>query len=188
MTATDKVLIIKVSEESERKDILNIHMRAFGNEPGVLVSKLVDDLFDDETATPILSLVAVDNNKLVGHALFTKVEITQSKLPVSAQILAPLAILPESQNCGIGQKLIYEGLNRLKKSGTQLVFVLGHPSYYPRCGFVKAVQYGLVTPHPIPKKNFDGWMVQELNGNVLGKIKGKVKCSKALNEPQHWIE
>ncbi|MHC4781264.1 MAG: GNAT family N-acetyltransferase [Planctomycetota bacterium] len=121
----EKAMKIRVATESDRSEILNIHKHAFGNEKGPVISKLVDDLLDDETARPILSLVAVDDNRLIGHILYTKALITQSEASVSAQILAPLAVLPDVQKCGTGQKLIEEGLKRLKISGTELVFVLG---------------------------------------------------------------
>lgn len=179
---------IRVATESDRSEILNIHRQAFGHEKGPVIARLVDDLLDDETAKPILSLVAVDDDKLVGHILYTKAIITPTETSVSAQILAPLAILPEAQKSGIGQKLINEGLKQLQTSGTELVFVLGHPTYYPRCGFAPAGIQGFEAPYPIPEEHSDAWMVQELNGNVSGRINGKVKCSKVLNEPQHWRE
>ncbi len=127
---------IRVATESDRNEILNIHRQAFGDEKGPVIAKLVDDLLDDETARPVLSLVAVDDGKLVGHILYTKAIITQTEEFVSAQILAPLAILPVAQKRGIGQELINEGLN----------------------------------------------------GDAIGRINGKVQCSKVLNEPQHWRE
>jgi putative acetyltransferase len=179
---------IRVPKESERNEILNIHRIAFGEEKGSVIAKLVDDLFDDETAMPILSLVAVDNGKLIGHILYTKAIITQAEMPIEAQILAPLAMHPDEQKKGIGEKLINEGLSQLKASGTELVFVLGHPRYYPRCGFIPAGKLGFEAPYPIPEEHADAWMVQELNGDVIGKATGKVKCSKVLNEPQHWRE
>lgn len=181
-------MIIRVATESDNSEILSIHNQAFGKEKGPVISKLVDDLLVDETAKPILSLVAVSNNKLIGHILYTKVVITQSESSVYAQILAPLAILPGYQKRGIGQELINEGLKRLKTSGIELVFVLGHPSYYPRCGFAPAGKQGFEAPYPIPEEHSAAWMVQALNGDILGNINGKVKCSRALNEPQHWRE
>jgi putative acetyltransferase len=90
-------LKIRKSTESERKEILNIHNKAFGEDKGPVIAKLVDDLLNDETAMPILSLVAVKNNKLIGHILFTKAVVTQTEISISAQILAPLAIIPEEQ-------------------------------------------------------------------------------------------
>jgi len=181
-------LKIRKSTESERNEILYIHSQAFGKDKGVVISKLVDELLNDETAMPILSLVAVDNNKLIGHILYTKVEITKAENPIFAQILAPLAILPENQKKGIGEQLINEGLRLLKESGTELVFVLGHPAYYPRCGFIPAGEQGFGAPYPIPEEHAEAWMIQELSGDVIKNNSGKVQCSKVLNEPQHWKE
>jgi putative acetyltransferase len=181
-------LKIRVATESDRKEILNVHAQAFGHEKGPVIAKLVDDLLDDETAKPILSLVAGDDNRILGHVLYTEVTITQADASVSAQILAPLAILPIAQHCGIGQQLIKEGLKQLQESGTALVFVLGHPTYYPRCGFAPAGVHGFEAPYPIPKEHCAAWMVRALKGDVLGRIHGKVKCSRVLNEPQHWRE
>lgn len=179
---------IRESIESERKEILNIHNKAFGKDKGPVIAKLVDDLLDDETAKPILSLVAVENDKLVGHILYTKAVITKTDNLLSAQILAPLAILPGAQQKGIGKKLIKEGLKLLKEAGTELVFVLGHPTYYPRCGFIPAGKQSFEAPYPIPEEHAEAWMIQELNGNILANNSGKVQCSKVLNEPQHWRE
>ncbi len=179
---------IRKSIEADRKEILDIHNQAFGKNEGPVIAKLVGDLLDDETAMPILSLVAVENHKLIGHILFTKAVITATETPIFAQILAPLAILPEEQNKGVGEKLINAGLKILKESGIELVFVLGHPTYYPRCGFFPAGEQGFEAPYPIPEENAPAWMVQELNGDILANNSGKVQCSKVLNEPQHWRE
>jgi putative acetyltransferase len=181
-------LKIRKSTELEYKEILNIHKRAFGEEKGPVISKLVEGLLNDKSAMPILSLVALKNERIIGHILYTKAVITQTELAISAQILAPLAILPGEQKKGIGEKLINEGIRQLKKLGTELVFVLGHPSYYPRCGFSPAGEKGFEAPYPIPEEHAAAWMVQSLNGDALEKAGGKVKCSNVLDEPQHWRE
>ena len=179
---------IRKSSESDRNEILNIHDQAFGKDKGSVIAKLVDDLFNDETAMPILSLVAVENDKLVGHILYTKVIVAKAEKSIIAQILAPLAVLPGEQKKGIGEKLINEGLRLLKENGTELVFVLGHPTYYPRCGFIPAGNQGYVAPYHIPDEHAEAWMVQELNGDALTSNSGTVQCSTILNEPQHWRE
>ncbi|MES9900398.1 MAG: N-acetyltransferase [Sedimenticola sp.] len=179
---------IRKAIESDRKEILNVHNQAFGKEKGPEIAKLVDDLLNDKTAMPILSLVALANERIIGHILYTKVIIAQTELAISAHILAPLAILPEEQKKGIGEKLINEGIRQLKELGTELVFVLGHPSYYPRCGFLPAGEKGFEAPYPIPEEHADAWMVQSLNGNALETENGKVQCSNVLNEPQYWRE
>lgn len=180
--------MIRSSSVSDLAEIRKIHTQAFGADEGPVIAKLVDDLLKDETAMPLLSLVAAQNHKLVGHILFTNAVITGTEKPISTQILAPLAILPGAQNRGVGAQLIIEGLRILKESGTELVFVLGHPGYYPRCGFIPALVQGFEAPYPIPEENTDAWMVQGLVDGILENNSGKVQCSKVLNAPQHWRE
>ena len=179
---------IRKSTESDKSAIETVHLKAFGEDEGPEIAQLVNDLLEDETAYPLLSLVAVKNSKIVGHILYTNAKITQTNRPVSAQLLAPLAVLPEAQNQGIGTRLIREGMRQLKESGVELVFVLGHPGYYPRCGFITAGVAGFEAPYPIPEKNSAAWMVQELKQGVIGRVKGKVQCAKVLNQPQYWRE
>lgn len=88
---------IRASNESDNADIRAIHIAAFGAEKGPVIADLAIDLLTDATAMPVLSLVAVENGQLMGHIIFTKVTITQHNEKVSAQILAPLAILPDAQ-------------------------------------------------------------------------------------------
>lgn len=179
---------IRKSIETDKSEIEAVHIQAFGEKEGSEIAMLVSDLLEDETALPLLSLVAVKNNKIVGHVLYTNAIITQTSESVSAQLLAPLAVLPEAQNQGVGTQLIREGLNQLKESGVELVFVLGHPDYYPRCGFRTAGVIGFEAPYPIPEENGSAWMVLELKKGIIGRVKGKVKCANILNQPQHWCE
>ena len=179
---------IRRSIESERAEISRTHIEAFGKDKGQEIADLVNDLFDDETAKPIVSLVATDSEKMIGHILFSKVCIAEATKDITAQILAPLAVHPDFQNRGVGEKLINEGLEILKSSGVQLVFVLGHPGYYPRCGFKTAGVLGFEAPYPIPEEHADAWMVQGLKEEVIGSVKGRVQCSDVLSQPQHWRE
>ena len=179
---------IRRSTTLDNTEISNVHMNSFGDEEGPGIIKLVSDLFHDETALPLFSLVAVEDGEIIGHILFTKAEIKQKQEAVSAQLLAPLAVLPEQQYVGVGTALIKEGLKELRVQGVELVFVLGHPDFYPRAGFMPAGKLGLEAPYPIPQKNESAWMVQELKSGVIGKVTGKVQCSDALNQPQYWRE
>ena len=184
----EKTLEIRKSTETDRVEIEKIHIKAFGEEEGPEIADLVNGLMDDKTAMPLLSLVAVENGQLIGHILYTKAVLTETDKSVSVQILAPMAVLPHIQSKGVGSKLIKEGLSKLKESGVELVFVLGHPEYYPRCGFITAGVLGFEAPYPIPDEFAGAWMVQELKDGVIGNVKGKVQCSEVLNEPQHWRE
>jgi putative acetyltransferase len=179
---------IRQSVPCDFNAIGQVHIQAFGDEEGPEIVKLVSELMNDRSAFPLLSLVADMDRKIAAHILFTRVVIEPAAQGVSAQILAPLAVLPEFQNRGIGGQLIRQGLLELKQSGTDLVFVLGHPGYYPRSGFTPATPHGLVAPYPIAAKNADAWMVQALREGVIGTVTGQIRSSDALNQPQYWVE
>lgn len=146
---------------------------------------LVRDLLADPGAQPVVSLLAYRDDKPVGHILFTKVRL-EPEAPLKMYILAPLAVVPAAQKQGVGSGLVKRGLRLLTDSGTDLVFVLGHPEYYPRFGFVPAGRLGFDAPYPIPPKNAGAWMVQALRPGIIGKHQGKVVCSDSLNKPEYW--
>ena len=81
-----------------------------------------------------------------------------------------------------------EGLQQLSGSGVDLVFVLGHPGYYPRFGFSEAGIKGFEAPYPIPEKNAEAWMVRELHAGVIGNYRGRIICAEALADPKYWRE
>ena len=179
---------IRTTTDFDLKDILFVEKEAFGNEQGTEIADLVSGLLNDPTAMPLLSLIATKDNQPIGHILFTKAQVTNSNHSISAVILAPLAVSPVAQSQGIGSQLIKEGLKRLTESGVELVFVLGHPEYYPSHGFKTAGALGFEAPYPIPEKNADAWMVLELRPGLIGSVSGKVQCSNVLNRPEHWRE
>jgi predicted N-acetyltransferase YhbS len=72
--------------------------------------------------------------------------------------------------------------------GVELVFVLGHPGYYPRFGFKPAGVLGFEAPYPIPEKHADAWMVRELRAGIIGSVRGKVVCADTLSRPEYWRE
>jgi predicted N-acetyltransferase YhbS len=181
-------LQVRKAFESDNQAICDVVLAAFGDVQGQEIADLITDLLADPSAQPLLSLVATTNDNVVGYILFTNAQIEHSQRIVSAAILAPLSVHPEYENEGIGGRLIKEGLKRLKGAGVELVFVLGHPSYYPKYGFSAAGIKGFDASYPIPPENSGAWMVQELHPGVIGHISGKVICADLLNDPKHWRE
>lgn len=176
-------LRIRETKKADREIIYKVESLAFGMEKE---AELTHDLLGDPTAKPYVSLLAFDGDKPVGHILFTAAQIEGSKAKVS--LLAPLAVVPEVQCKGIGQKLIKAGLKILEERGTDVVFVLGHPGYYPKAGFTPAYVYKQTAPYPIPDEFKDAWMVQALGGADLESLQGSVKIAEALDKPEHWQE
>ena len=81
------------------------------------------------------SIAAWDGDEMVGHALFTPANIRLMGQTVKALALGPIAVVPERQRRGIGGELIRFGHELGRRDGFKLVFLHGHPSYYPRHGY-----------------------------------------------------
>ncbi len=175
---------MRIAEASpaDEASVLLVEREAFGASD---VADLVSDLLVDATARPMLSLLAWEAEEPIGHIMFTSATVVGAE-DLVVSILAPLAVVPDSQGCGVGGSLIEDGVERLAESGVDLVFVLGHPGYYPRHGFVPAAPLGLEAPYPISPQ--EAWMVRALRPNVVGRVRGTISCADALNHPEHWRE
>ena len=178
-------MYIREGSDADLNDILFVERAAFGQDEE---AELVKNLLSDPSAKPLLSLLAFKSDRPVGHILFTTARLTKSQTTAAIAILAPLAVVPDAQKQGIGGKLIETGLQFLSKSGVDLVFVLGHPEYYPRHGFKPAGRLGFEAPYPILEKNADAWMVRATRPGIIGSVCGKVICADALNKPEYWLE
>jgi len=168
---------------AELQAVLQIERLAFGQHDE---AELVSALIADPSAQPHLSLLAMAEAGPVGHVLFTAVAIGDRAPASRASILAPLAVLPDAQRQGVGGALIEEGARRLSANGVELLFVLGHPGYYTRHGFVPATPHGLHAPYPVVPQ--EAWMVRPLAPGVLGSVSGRVSCARCLDKPEYWIE
>jgi putative acetyltransferase len=132
------MIAIRPEEPRDYAAVHALNLAAFEGGPE---AELVDVL---RRACPAsISLVAEDTGSLVGHILFTPVVLEGSKGSVEGMGLAPMAVLPERQNQGIGTSLVRRGLERVRDRSCPFVVVLGHPEYYPRFGFELASRHGL---------------------------------------------
>ena len=130
-------------------------------------------------AEPQVSLVAEQDGTVVGHIFFSPVEVVGEDESFTAMGLAPMAVLPAYQGRGIGSALVREGLRACARLGHDVVFVLGHPNYYPRFGFVPAHRKGLGCTYDAPDEAF---MVIELQPGALGGRTGVVHYRPEFDE------
>ena len=140
---------------------------------------LVARLRKSDVFVPELSLVAERNKAIVGHLMLTKLLIKNDGQNYEALALAPVSVLPEYQNQGIGSQLIIHGLKKSKEMGFKSIVVLGHEAYYPRFGFKPASTWGIKAPFDVPDESF---MVLELEDGILGDVSGTVVYCKEFFE------
>jgi len=115
---------------SHRAEVLQINRLAF---KGDTESRLIKTLERD--ASIVASFVALSGDEVVGHILFSPVYVVINGKRIDAVALAPMCVMPERQNQGIGSLLVRHGIEQMKLAGKAAIIVLGHTDYYPRFGF-----------------------------------------------------
>jgi putative acetyltransferase len=87
--------------------------------------------------------------------------------------------LPEWQCKGAGTRLIDAGLQECGKAGYEAVVVLGHADYYPRFGFIPAINFGIKSEYDVPPEVFT---LMELHKDALKGVTGTVKYQQTFSE------
>jgi putative acetyltransferase len=132
---------------------------AFGDP---LIGPLLDALRASWAWVDELAFVAERDGELVGHVLYTRAIVDAPSRLVDVLVLSPVGVRHDLQRTGIGARLIAESLAVLAGRDEPLVFLEGHPSYYPRFGFVPGASLGFTPPsvripaaafmvHPLPR-------------------------------------
>jgi putative acetyltransferase len=132
-------MTIRLERPEDAAQVRRINELAFG-QPAE--ADLVDRL--RQAGADLLSLVAEDE-RVVGHILFTPVVIESKGRRVTGMGLAPMAVFPDRQRQGIGSRLVTRGLDLLRDRRCPFVVVVGHSEYYPRFGFEPASRHGLAS-------------------------------------------
>lgn len=170
---------IKIRQEktSDHKSVFDLIEKAFKNEEFSDHQEqfLVERLRKSTAFIPELSLVAEYEDELVGFILLTKIKIVNDNEIFDTLALAPVAVLPDFQNMGIGGKLIIQAHTIAKEKGHKSVVLLGHEKYYPRFGYAIADKFGIQFPFEAPKENC---MVIELIESGLNGVNGVVEYPK----------
>jgi putative acetyltransferase len=164
-------MILRPEQVEDQAGIYSVNSLAFHrpeqNGP-VPEAELVDRL--RQAAAVVLSLVAEEDNQVIGHILFSEGSVHTENGTVPAVGLAPMAVLPEFQNREIGSQLVREGIQQLRKAGYERVCVLGHPKYYPRFGFVPAHStFGVACEYNVSDEVF---MAMELQPGAFDGVPG----------------
>ena len=167
-----KDLIVRGEKQADFAEIEEINRLAFGREDE---GKLINDIRKTRNYEFGFSLVAVKEEKIQGHALFSKAFVVHKGRRFKCLALGPIAVLPEFQRKGVGTALINEGLERAKEVGFGAVVVLGDPVYYERFGFKSSTGYKIRCTFCDNPANF---LVKEISRNSLRGIIGTVHFAK----------
>lgn len=169
-----EALTIRPEREEDHPLIDRIQESAFGRPDE---ARLVRSL--RSAASPHRSLVAVEDDRLVGHIFFSPVRIEGPGSGPACTGLAQVAVVPEAQGRGIGDALVRAGLEECRRAGWKAVFLLGNPAYYHRFGFELSAPRGL----RYESEDFDSaFQFLELESRALDGCRGFVRFHDAFSE------
>ncbi len=134
------MVTIREEQPADVEAIREINLAAFD---GSAEADIIDALRRD--CDDLLSMVAVDAGRVVGHILFSPVTIDGA---VFGMGLAPVAVAPDRRRQGIGSDLVRRGVEILRDRRCPCIIVLGHPGFYPRFGFEPASKHNLQCQWP----------------------------------------
>lgn len=163
-------MIVRPEQEEDRAAIGELHRLAFR---GDFESALVERLREERRVE--LSMIAIIGGQVVGHILFSDLDVEVDGRTVKALALAPMSVVPMRQRQGIGTRLVEESLARLRNGRYEAVIVLGHTDYYPRFGFSAELATKLASPFA-----GESFMALELRPDALQGEAGTVEYPAAF--------
>lgn len=130
--------MIRRAQEPDYIQIDSMVSLAFGSTAEVdIIHRLKRDQDD------IAGWVNIQKGNMIGYLQFYKIGMRDRTFAG----LGPACIHPDFQRKGYGKNLIEKGIEALKSEATYpLLFVLGHPEYYPRFGFSAQLGNQFIAP------------------------------------------
>lgn len=132
---------------------------------------LVDELRAGPNYLPELALVAEEDGDIIGHSMIIRFYVDGDQRRFEVLYVAPISVVLEQRNRGIGSALIGESFRLAREMGFSAVILVGDPDYYHRFGFQPSVSFGIKNTEGIPDENV---MVCELLPDALQGVSGTV--------------
>ena len=158
---------IRVATPSDEAALVRVHAAAFGRAAEAEIARRLH-----ARGAECVSLAAFEGDELVGHVLFSPISVDGRSFPRTPLGLGPVGVLPGLQRSGTGIALCRAGIDACRARAAPFLVVLGHPTYYPRFGFVPAVRFGLSFGDAPPR---DAFMAMELTPGALDGVRGPVR-------------
>ncbi len=127
-------------EEVTREAFWNLYV------PACSEHYMVHVLRDHPDFIPDLDYVALVDNQIVGHIMYTKSRvIDETGQAIETLSFGPVSVVPEYQRKGIGSALIRHTVQQARAQGCRAIIIFGSPSNYCKHGFKSCRDYNLTT-------------------------------------------
>ncbi len=168
-------MIIRNEAEEDIAGIRQLHEQAFEQS---LEADIVDAL--RKNCKDIISLVADDKGRIIGHVLFSPAGIEGPHGVLKGMALAPMAVAPDMRRKGVGTRLVKHGIIQLSRTRCPFIIVLGYPGYYKHFDFEPASTFGIKCQwENVPDEAF---MIRWIDRSKVGAVSGVARLREEFNE------
>jgi putative acetyltransferase len=159
-------MIVRQELPDDAAEVRGVVVAAFTRDDGAepTEARLLDELRGCAGWIPELSLVAVVDGRVVGHAVCTRGFVAE----VPCLGLGPIGVAPRTQRSGVGSALMHTMLGCATGMGERLIALLGSPVYYSRFGFGPSTEFGVEPPDPNWGDHFQVRLLQTADPGVRG--------------------
>ena len=134
----DRTMNIRLEQTKDFREVENLTREAFWNvyRPGCTEHYVLNQYRTNPDFIPELDFVMEEDNKMIGHVMFSKAEIILddgSRFP--SWTFGPISIHPDYKRKGYGLKLLQYALEKAKEMGIGLLQMEGNIEFYKHAGF-----------------------------------------------------
>lgn len=160
---------VRPASEAQHDDIRRVVAAAFRSE---VEAHLVDDIRECAASQPVIELVALHGDDVVGHVMISRCRIEGATGSQPLAMLSPLAVRPDLHGRGVGGELVRAALTAAAAADEPTVVLEGDPRYYGRFGFVHAAPLGITLPLPewAPSEAGQVWTADATDPTVSGRV------------------
>ena len=176
-------ITIRPETPKDYKEIVSLVLRSFseGTEysDGSDIIALIEEIRMSEYYIPELSFVAELDGQIVGHFLFSRFPLSESKEgghinDGSIAMLAPVSVHADYFHKHVGLTMLKLGIEEVKNRGFKGITVEGDYHFYNRVGFKTSSDYGIHPTSGFPMTEPRCMMCMEISEGSLKDVNGYV--------------
>jgi len=166
---------IRLEQPKDYREVENLTREAFWNvyRPGCTEHYVLNQYRTNPDFIPGLDLVMIEDDKIIGHVMFSKAEIIlDDGTNFPSWTFGPISIQPDYKRKGYGLKLLNYALGKAKEMGIGLLQMEGNIEFYKHAGFGLASKLN-IHYHDMPKdEDVPFFLAQELISGYWGNREG----------------